>query len=90
MKFLNAHADISKKIYIIERRIVTEIVKFTNENDMFCTWRDFKKKVCGGCTINETFQPKVSSIFHIKRVNDGRVSQIPCVKADSMSDDSYI
>ena len=23
---------------------------YTNENDMFCAWRDLKKKVCGGCT----------------------------------------
>ena len=34
--------------YIIERRIFTKIVKFTYENDMFCEWRDFKKKFVVG------------------------------------------
>ena len=62
-----------KKNYIIEKRIFTEIVKFTNENDLFCEWRDFKKK----CTYDKwNFKPKISSIFHIERVNDGWVSQI--------------
>ena len=47
------------------------MVKFTNENDMFCAWRDFKKKfVMGVHMINKTFKPKLSSIFHIERVND--------------------
>ena len=58
--------------YIIERRIFTEIVKFTNENDMFCALRDFKKKfVVGVHMINETFKPKIASIFHIEPVNNG-------------------
>ena len=48
-------------------------VKFTNENDMFCAWRDFKKErlLVGLHMINETFKPKISSIFHIEHVNDG-------------------
>ena len=57
-----------KYFYIIERRIFTKIVKFTNKNYMFCAWRDFKKKFVVG---DETFKPKISSIFHIERVNDG-------------------
>ena len=39
--------------YTIKRRIFTKIIKFTNENDMFFAWRDFKKKVDGGCTYDK-------------------------------------
>ena len=42
-----------KYFHITERRIFTEIVKFTYENDMFCEWRDLKEKVCGGCTYEK-------------------------------------
>jgi hypothetical protein len=37
---------------IIERRIFIEIVEFSNENDMFCAWSDFKK-ICDGCTYDK-------------------------------------
>ena len=57
---------------------------------MFCALRDFKKKfVVGVHMINETFKPKISSIFHIERVNDGSVSQILCVKATPNSSVPY-
>ena len=48
-----------------------------------------KKFVEGVRMINETFKPKISSIFHIERVNDGSVSQILCVKATPNSSVPY-
>ena len=37
---------------IVERRIFTGIVKFTNENYMF-GHGGISKKVCGGCAVNK-------------------------------------
>ena len=39
---------------------------------MFWAWRDFKKKIVAGAyMINETFKPKISSIFLIEWLNNG-------------------
>ena len=68
-----------KQIYITERRFELKLSNSLTKikNEMFSTWRDFKKKfVVGAHMINEAFGPKISSIFHIEWVNDGRISQI--------------
>ena len=55
--------------------------KFSNKNDHFCAWRDFKKKFCGACRYDKwKFKPKISPIFNFDRAHQSWISGILDVK----------
>ena len=72
MKFLHAHAEISKIFFISQRggflpKLSNSLMKMTR----FAHEGFQKGNVVDVHMINETFKPKISSIFHIELVNNG-------------------
>ena len=49
--------------------------KFSNENDLFCAWRDFNKTFCGISTYHKwLFKLQISSIFNFDRAHQSWIS----------------
>ena len=60
--------------YIKKGQMLAQNYKFSNKNSLLCSWRDFKKNLCGICTYDKrNFKPKISPIFHFYRVTEVRM-----------------
>ena len=61
--------------------------KFSNKNDLFCTWRDFNKTFCGISPYHKwMFKLQISSIFHFDWGSDSWMAHVIGVKQRQFQD----